>query len=84
MTAQAQLTEPPTPKTTTKAAKVHTISKTRQKKFVRHFPQAEDEKVLNRKTNTYILYCLKKYKFFLFKIILALSLVTSYCRAIYT
>lgn len=48
MTAQAQLTEPPTPKAT-KEAKVHTISKTRQKKFVRHFPQVdEDEKVLNR------------------------------------
>jgi hypothetical protein len=48
MTAQAQLTEPPSPKTA-KESKVPTTSKARQKKFNRHFPAVdEDEKVLNR------------------------------------
>lgn len=47
MTAQAQVTEPPSPKTT-KDPKIHTTSKARQKKFLRHFPNVEeDEKVLN-------------------------------------
>ncbi|XP_066252189.1 GRAM domain-containing protein 2B-like isoform X6 [Euwallacea similis] len=47
MTAQGQLTEPPSPKAT-KDPKVHTTSKARQKKFLRHFPTVEeDEKVLN-------------------------------------
>ncbi|CAH1118831.1 unnamed protein product [Phaedon cochleariae] len=47
MTAQAQLTEPPSPKTT-KDPKIHTTSKSRQKKFLRHFPNVEeDEKILN-------------------------------------
>jgi hypothetical protein len=47
MTAQAQLTEPPSPKTA-KESKVPTTSKARQKKFNRHFPAVdEDEKVLN-------------------------------------
>nr|CAH7749936.1 unnamed protein product [Callosobruchus chinensis] len=47
MTAQAQLSEPPSPKPI-KEAKVHTTSKARQKKFLRHFPNVEeDEKVLN-------------------------------------
>lgn len=47
MTAQGQLTEPPSPKAT-KDPKVHTTSKARQKKFLRHFPTLEDdEKVLN-------------------------------------
>lgn len=47
MTAQAQLTEPPSPKTS-KDPKVHTTSKARQKKFLRHFPNVDDdEKVLN-------------------------------------
>ncbi|CAH1977375.1 unnamed protein product [Acanthoscelides obtectus] len=47
MTAQAQLSEPPSPKPV-KEAKVHTTSKARQKKFLRHFPNVEeDEKVLN-------------------------------------
>uniref|UniRef100_V5GJ95 GRAM domain-containing protein 1B n=1 Tax=Anoplophora glabripennis TaxID=217634 RepID=V5GJ95_ANOGL len=47
MTAQAQLAEPPSPKAT-KDPKVHTTSKARQKKFLRHFPNVEDdEKVLN-------------------------------------
>ncbi|XP_063906844.1 GRAM domain-containing protein 2B-like isoform X2 [Zophobas morio] len=47
MTAQAQLTEPPSPKTA-KETKVPTTSKARQKKFNRHFPAVdEDEKVLN-------------------------------------
>lgn len=49
MTAQAQLTEPPSPKTA-KETKVPTTSKARQKKFNRHFPTVDDEeKVLNRK-----------------------------------
>lgn len=47
MTAQGQLAEPPSPKAT-KDPKVHTTSKARQKKFLRHFPNVEeDEKVLN-------------------------------------
>ncbi|XP_050513675.1 GRAM domain-containing protein 2A isoform X2 [Diabrotica virgifera virgifera] len=47
MTAQAQVTEPPSPKTT-KDPKIRTTSKARQKKFMRHFPNVEeDEKVLN-------------------------------------
>ncbi|KAL1506176.1 hypothetical protein ABEB36_005584 [Hypothenemus hampei] len=47
MTAQGQLTEPPSPKAS-KDPKVHTTSKARQKKFLRHFPNVEeDEKVLN-------------------------------------
>ncbi|KAJ8911617.1 hypothetical protein NQ315_017127, partial [Exocentrus adspersus] len=47
MTAQAQLAEPPSPKAA-KDPKVHTTSKARQKKFLRHFPNVEDdEKVLN-------------------------------------
>nr|XP_015839633.1 PREDICTED: uncharacterized protein LOC100141873 isoform X1 [Tribolium castaneum] len=47
MTAQAQLTEPPSPKTA-KENKVPTTSKARQKKFNRHFPAVDDdEKVLN-------------------------------------
>ncbi|XP_057655563.1 GRAM domain-containing protein 2A-like isoform X2 [Diorhabda carinulata] len=47
MTAQAQITEPPSPKTT-KDPKIRTTSKARQKKFLRHFPNVEDdEKVLN-------------------------------------
>ncbi|XP_076260745.1 uncharacterized protein LOC143196712 isoform X3 [Rhynchophorus ferrugineus] len=47
MTAQGHLTEPPSPKVT-KDPKVRTTSKARQKKFLRHFPNVEeDEKVLN-------------------------------------
>lgn len=47
MTAQAQITEPPSPNTT-KDPKIRTTSKARQKKFLRHFPNVEDdEKVLN-------------------------------------
>ncbi|CAG9857833.1 unnamed protein product [Phyllotreta striolata] len=47
MTAQAQVTEPPSPKAA-KDPKIHTTSKARQKKFLRHFPNVEDdEKVLN-------------------------------------
>ncbi|XP_074033605.1 uncharacterized protein isoform X2 [Leptinotarsa decemlineata] len=47
MTAQAQPTEPPSPKAV-KEPKVHITSKARQKKFLRHFPNVEeDEKVLN-------------------------------------
>ncbi|XP_060525975.1 GRAM domain-containing protein 2A-like isoform X2 [Cylas formicarius] len=47
MTAQGQLNEPPSPKAA-KDPKVHTTSKGRQKKFLRHFPNVEDdEKVLN-------------------------------------
>ncbi|XP_050304204.1 GRAM domain-containing protein 2B-like isoform X2 [Anthonomus grandis grandis] len=47
MTAQGHLTEPPSPKAI-KDPKVHTTSKARQKKFLRHFPNVEEEeKVLN-------------------------------------
>ncbi|XP_030763916.1 GRAM domain-containing protein 2A-like isoform X2 [Sitophilus oryzae] len=47
MTAQGHLAEPPSPKAA-KDPKVRTTSKARQKKFLRHFPNVEeDEKVLN-------------------------------------
>lgn len=47
MTAQAQLEEPPSPKLPNDP-KTYVISKARQKKFMRHFPNVEEgEKVLN-------------------------------------
>lgn len=47
MTAQAQLDEPPSPKTPSDP-KTYNISKARQKKFMRHFTNVEgNEKVLN-------------------------------------
>lgn len=48
MTAQAKSPEPPSPKVITKEDKLPTTSKSRQKKFHRHFPAVDlEEKVLN-------------------------------------
>ncbi|CAH0553647.1 unnamed protein product, partial [Brassicogethes aeneus] len=46
MTAQGQLTEPPSPKAY-KEGKVRTTSKSHQKKFRRHFQNVNEEEVLN-------------------------------------